>query len=611
MPLMLPKVEEDPGLNAYPVLYWNHVGLEMNRITHSLGGPQTGPTMSSRALGLLHLAMHDAYFIVLGHKQNSNPPTYLANGDVTAIIGRVANTYTSHRDGTSNPVVAGSLSNANLALTGAALTILNLLYGRPSANISVVASDTLRSALRQMTVDYKPYIDTLHPAYGLGVTVATQIFDLLGVKPEEPGADQGRYEPRQARYCFRDEPVTPVRPAPIDPNDPTRGSNAARIYHGPFYGSTVKHFAVHDAAGHRLKKWPEPAAPGAPGEYQNALQEVVHLGGAPGQPKTHRTPDQTVAAYYWAYDGANLIGTPPRLYNQIIRTIAWSRRLPDGDELARTSDFVRLFALANTAMADAGKYAWLEKYRYELWRPLSGIREHDPSTGPEAAAGTHVDVAGADPFWYALGAPETNTDKVSFKPPFPAYPSGHATFGAAAFQMMRLHYWNRDGGLPERIEDWQCPDGICFSFVSEELNGISRDLRQPYDPAKPIEDQQGVVRTRVKRRFDSLWDAIFENAFSRIYLGVHWRFDAADYEDMKSDAGGYRPASQIRYSHVWTGPRGHDPEYPTGGIPLGLGIANDIFHNGMKSPHGETAAHPGMMPYSSERSAKTTNTNIR
>ncbi|WP_170149750.1 vanadium-dependent haloperoxidase [Rhodoplanes roseus] len=616
---MLPKVEEEAGLNAYPVLYWNHVALEMNRITHSLGGPQTGPTMSSRALGLLHLAMHDAYFIALGHNQTSNPPTYLATTDVTSVLDRTSKNYTGHRDGPSNPVVPGNLANANLALTGAAVTILDLLYGRQSPNISVVASDTLRSALRRMIGDHGPYIDTLHPAHGLGVTVARAVFDLLGVKPDEPGADQGRYEPRQGRYCFRDEPVTPVRPAPIDPNDPSRGTTAARIYHGPFYGSTVKRFAVHDDAGHRLEKWPEPAAPGAPGEYQNALQEVVHLGGAPGLPKTHRDPDQTVAAYYWAYDGANLIGTPPRLYNQIIRTIAWSKKLPDGDELARTSDFVRLFALANTAMADAGKYAWLEKYRFELWRPLSGIREHDPSTGPDAVAGTgpepiaepHLSAEGADPFWYALGAPETNTDKVSFKPPFPAYPSGHATFGAAAFQMVRLYYRQRAGSLPSDPADWQAPDDITFTFVSEELNGISRDLRQPYDPSKPIEDQQGVVRTRVRRRFVSLWNAIFENALSRIYLGVHWRFDAADYGDMTNGSGGYKSPSDMRFSHVWTGPRGPQAKYPTGGIPLGLGIANDIFHNGMKSPHGEMTADRIATSSSAAGSAKMTNTNIR
>jgi hypothetical protein len=34
------------------------------------------------------------------------------------------------------------------------------------------------------------------------------------------------------------------------------------------------------------------------------------------------------------------------------------------------------------------------------------------------------------------------------------------------------------------------------------------------------------VRPRVVRHFDSLSEAIEENAQSRIYLGIHWQFDA-------------------------------------------------------------------------------------
>ncbi|WP_162235389.1 hypothetical protein, partial [Sphingomonas sp. Leaf226] len=60
--------------NAVPVFYWNFVALEMNRLTHSLSGPQTGPTMSSRALGLFHLAIHDAWF---GLQTSPTFPPYL------------------------------------------------------------------------------------------------------------------------------------------------------------------------------------------------------------------------------------------------------------------------------------------------------------------------------------------------------------------------------------------------------------------------------------------------------------------------------------------------------------------------------------------------------
>jgi hypothetical protein len=61
----------------------------------------------------------------------------------------------------------------------------------------------------------------------------------------------------------------------------------------------------------------------------------------------------------------------------------------------------------------------------------------------------------ADPFWLSLGAPATNEElaggkpaKKNFTPPFPAYPSGHATFGAAAFQSVRRFYGPSCGYTP-------------------------------------------------------------------------------------------------------------------------------------------------------------------
>lgn len=371
-----------------------------------------------------------------------------------------------------------------------------------------------------------------------------------------------------------------------------------RAYHGPLYGFTVKTFAARTAGAHQIAEWPDPRKSTALKDvYNRAFDEVIALGGAPGLASTKRTARETVIAYYWAYDGANLIGTPPRLYNQIIRNVAFSKSTASASELEKTKEFVRVLALTNVAMADAGKFAWREKYKFELWRPLSGVREEpDPNR--------------ADPFWLALGAPETNTDKVSFKPPFPAYPSGHATFGAAGFQMLRLFYGARDhtrATIEGKVnsDGYQDVDSLAFKFVSDELNGISRDLRQPYDPSAPIEDQQGDVRTKVECEYASLWKAIFENAFSRIYLGVHWNFDAASAAD--THAGGVpKDPHTIRYTNVW--PSRPAGALPTGGVPLGLGIANDIFLNGMKQ---DAAAATTTLPFSSEPFSKRSNTTYR
>ncbi len=79
--------------------------------------------------------------------------------------------------------------------------------------------------------------------------------------------------------------------------------------------------------------------------------------------------------------------------------------------------------------------------------------------------------------------------------------------------------------------------------MSDELDGKSID---PDD----------TVRTRHKRHFNGLHEAIYENARSRMYLGVHWRFDGTTGTD---------PASMLAATDN------------VGGVPLGLAIAKDIF----------------------------------
>ncbi len=97
-------------------------------------------------------------------------------------------------------------------------------------------------------------------------------------------------------------------------------------------------------------------------------------------------------------------------------------------------------------MGDAGILAWNQKYVHNFWRPVLGIREHDKSMGAAGMANNDID-DDCDTDWLPLGAPSTNSyneetkvGKKNFTPPFPAYPSGHATFGAGALQITRLFY---------------------------------------------------------------------------------------------------------------------------------------------------------------------------
>ena len=173
-------------------------------------------------------------------------------------------------------------------------------------------------------------------------------------------------------------------------------------------------------------------------------------------------------------------------------------------------ELARLLALINVAMADAGMACWDSKYYYDFWRPIAGIRESDPGTGPSHLGDGNAATIG-DPIFMPLGAPASNLEGPNFTPPFPAYPSGHATFGGALFQVLRRFYGT---------------DNIPFTFVSDEFNGVTRG-------------NDGIVRPFLPRSFSSLSQAEEENGQSRIYLGIHWSFDKTEGIAMGRKVGNY------------------------------------------------------------------------
>lgn len=225
--------------------------------------------------------------------------------------------------------------------------------------------------------------------------------------------------------------------------------------------------------------------------YASAFNEVKQLGGDGVHTPTARTLDQTRIGIYWSYDGTAWIGTPPRLYSQIALQLALKRG-SDPLELARA------LALVNVAIADAAIAVWDTKYAYDFWRPVTAVREASPGSGPTGQGDGNRATLG-DPGWTPLGAPASNLIGPNFTPPFPAYTSGHAGLGGATFQVLRRLYG----------------DKLAFTFVSDELNGITRD-------------NHGHVRPLAPRSYTSLSQAEEENGQSRIYLGVHWRFDKTE-----------------------------------------------------------------------------------
>lgn len=256
--------------------------------------------------------------------------------------------------------------------------------------------------------------------------------------------------------------------------DPISQSTAAL---GSHWGACTP-FALKSSDQFRLQAPPDINSTA----YLEAYNEVKRLGGVNS---ADRTDEQTFIGTFWAYDGTPSLCAPPRLYNQIAVLIADQRHVD------KPIEFARFLALMNLAMADAGMASWDSKFYWDFWRPITGIRVADDGNG----------LTQQDPNFVPLGAPASNLVGPNFTPPFPSYPSGHATFGGAIFQVMRRFFGT---------------DKIKFTLVSDEFNGETF----PAGGTKP--------RPVMPRTFESLTQAESENGQSRIYLGIHWSFDSTD-----------------------------------------------------------------------------------
>lgn len=426
------------------LLYWNEIALNATGLDHTpaaegenrVFGEQLGPGRSSRAMAIVHIAMFDA---------------------MNAVIGG----YEGYTDLKRAPAD----TSIDAAIAQAARDTLVVLYPSQQASLD----DLLAEDLGQIHPRGKRAKER---GIKLGGDAAAAILALRA----SDGSQHA--EPRvNVDYTMGDQPGQ-WRQDPISRIPLALGAHWSEVK--PFVLKTVDMFRI-----------PPPPALDSP-EYTAAYQEVKALGGDGVATPTLRTQEQTDIAIFWAYDGTPSLCAPPRLYNQM--TVQIGQQMGSkGIELAR------LLALMNVALADAGTAVWESKYYYGFWRPITGIRESDEGTGPTGAGDGNPATAG-DANFTPLGAPASNLAGPNFTPPFPAYPSGHAGFGGALFQILRRFYGT---------------DDIAFTFMSDEMNGVTRD-------------HDGNVRPASPRSFSTLSQAEEENGQSRIYLGIHWAFDKTE-----------------------------------------------------------------------------------
>jgi hypothetical protein len=361
------------------ILNINDLALKLVALDFSDGhSPNNGgPTKTSRALAIIHLAAHDAYAGVIA-KADFKPK--LAQPPIRP------------------ETLEKTEANASAALLCAGLSAAALLYPDFKKVIAAEAANLGHS-------NDGGCCNNLACKYGEQVAVAW-IAERMNDGSSAPQTDT-LYSNLPGKH----------RPDPLNPSQETLGRNWGLVR--PFILSTV----VADAF------LGEPPALNSP-EYKQAFDDVKEFG-KNDLPSKH--PDKAVVGIFWGYDGANKLGTPPRLYNQVVRAI---------EEFKKSSheQQIKILTAINVAMADAGIAAWYWKYQYDVWRPVVGIREADPGWGPTGQGDGNNDTKG-DPFWLPLGAPNSNPIKQPANngtPNFPAYPSGHATFGAACFEVVEV-----------------------------------------------------------------------------------------------------------------------------------------------------------------------------
>ena len=208
-------------------------------------------------------------------------------------------------------------------------------------------------------------------------------------------------------------------------------------------------------------------------EYTRAYDEVKALGRFQS---VDRTPDQTHLALWWKDFVENS-------HNRLARDLVVREKLP-------LAEAARLFALINMSVFDAYVSSFDNKFFYNHWRPSTAIRwaanDGNPETREEAS-------------W-------TNTHRHTYA--FPSYPSAHGTACAAAMTAFGNVF------------------GDEFDFT----------MRIPaVDIAGPFSGK--IEMHPPTRNFDRFSSAAMECALSRIYLGIHFRYDSIEGYELGRKVG--------------------------------------------------------------------------
>ena len=220
--------------------------------------------------------------------------------------------------------------------------------------------------------------------------------------------------------------------------------------------------------GSQFRPGPPPALSSE--TWTRDLNEIREIG---SRNSSKRTAEQTNIGRFWFQTG-------PRTYNPIVKQIAMARKMD-------VVDCARLFALSSIAGVDAFIAVFDAKYTYNLWRPVTAIRNADLTSNAATPR---------EESWMPLGV----------TPMHPEYPCTHCIVAAAISTVLQ-------------------------SVAGDEVDAIS--LTSPTAPG-------------VTRKWTRLQDYSDEVSNARIYAGFHYRFSTEVGKDMGKKIGQLTVATQLR-----------------------------------------------------------------
>jgi hypothetical protein len=394
------------------ILKWDERLLETIRMVPP---KTTGPTVTARAIGVLHTATYDAW------------AAYDGSAVGTRLLGDL-------RQPESQRTGQLGLDNKNKAISYAAYRVLVDLFPSRASDFS----DYMQRPVAQGGLGYSPIsasTDTTTPE-GVGNVAADAVLKYRRGDPANPtdygdGSNQRGNDPNGTGVPYSD-------PTPLSDPDRYHSVNTwqtvtDRWHWQPLcvplvpYGTTCTNAVqspltpqwryVYSFTLNPETHYPDQFQLPGPPKLSNGTYDPKDVDTALSQ-TSNLTDTQKAKAEYWA-DGGGTEFPPGHM-------AVFAQALSRMRHNTLDQDVKLFFALGN-ALMDASISAWQSKYEYDFVRPITAIRERYKGKmitswlGPEK--GGYGKVPGQE--W----RPYQETNVVT--PPFPEYVSGHSSFSGA------------------------------------------------------------------------------------------------------------------------------------------------------------------------------------